>query len=80
MQLIRYNTWIFLNRESELMHPPPSLIGWLITIGAVQHVWNKVSDEHKFKYLETRNQNQNALDNTFGAIHLQQRCPENSHH
>jgi hypothetical protein len=21
------------------MHPPPSQTGWLITIGAVQHVW-----------------------------------------
>jgi hypothetical protein len=36
------------------MHPPPSLTGWLITIGAVQHVWKNVSEEH----------------NTFGAIFL----------
>ena len=35
----------FLNKESEAMHPPPSQIGWLITIGSVQHVWRKVSDE-----------------------------------
>jgi hypothetical protein len=76
------------------MHTPPSPTGWVITIGAVQHVWSKVSDEHKFKYLETRNLNQNALENTFDAIRLycgsnsnpsfgqfvERRCPENSHH
>ena len=28
----------FLNKESETIHPPPSQTGWLITIGAVQHV------------------------------------------
>jgi hypothetical protein len=43
-------TWTFLNKESELMHPPPSRTGWLITIGTLQHVWSKVSEEHKFKY------------------------------
>ena len=50
------------------MRPPPSQTGWLITIGAVQHVWRKVSEEHKFQFLETRNLNQDALENTFGAI------------
>jgi len=39
----KVNTWTFLHKESEPMHPPPSQIGWLITIGAVQHVWRKVS-------------------------------------
>ena len=43
----------FLNSESEPMHPPPSQTGWLITIGVVQHVWRKVSEEHQFKFLET---------------------------
>ena len=52
------------------MHPPPSQNGWVITIGAVQHVWGKVSEEHKFKFLETRNLNQDALENKFGAIRL----------
>ena len=63
-------SWSFLNKESKPMHPPPSQTGWLITIGAVQHVWRKVSEEHKFKFLETRNLNQDALENTFGAIRL----------
>ena len=52
------------------MQPPPSQTGWLITIDAVQHVWRKMSEEQKFKFLETRNLNQDALENTFGAIHL----------
>jgi hypothetical protein len=32
-------------------------------------VWRRVK-ENKFKYLETRNLNQDALENTFGAIRL----------
>jgi len=66
----REKTWTFLNKESEPMCPPPTQKSWLITIGAVQHVWRKVSEEHKFKFLETRNLNQDALKNTFGAIRL----------
>jgi len=52
------------------MRPPPSRIGWLITKVAVQHVGRKVSEELKFQFLETRNLNQDALENTFGANHL----------
>ena len=63
----KVKTWAFLNKESEPMRPPPSQTGWLITIGAVQHVWRKV---HKFTFLETRNLNQDALENTFGSIRL----------
>jgi len=47
-------TWTFLNKESESVHPPPSQTSWLITACAVQHVWRKVSEEHKFIFLETR--------------------------
>jgi hypothetical protein len=59
-----------LNKKSEARHSPPSQTGWLITIGTVQHVWRKVSEEQKFKYLETRYPSQDALENTFGPIHL----------
>jgi len=52
------------------MHPPTSQTGWLITIVAVKHVWRKVSEEHKFKFLETRNLNQDAVQNTFGVMRL----------
>jgi len=72
----KVKAWTFLNKESEPMRPPPSQTGWLITIGAVQHVWRKVSEEHKFQFLETRNLNQDALENTFGAIRLH--CGSNS--
>jgi len=51
----KVKTWTFLNKESEPMHPQPSQTSWLSTIGAVQHVWRKVSEEHKFMYLENRN-------------------------
>jgi hypothetical protein len=54
----KVKTWTFLNKESEPMHLPPSQTGWLITMGDVQHVWRKVSEKHNFKYLETRNLNQ----------------------
>jgi len=45
----KVKTWAFLNKESEPIYPPPSETSWLITIDAVQHVWRKVSEEHKFK-------------------------------
>jgi hypothetical protein len=41
--------------------------GWLMDIAAVQHVWSTVK-KSGFKYLETRNLNQDPLENTFGAI------------
>jgi hypothetical protein len=43
----KVKTWTFLNKESEPMHLPPSQTSCLITIGAVQHAWKKVSEEHK---------------------------------
>jgi len=66
----KVKTWTFLNKDSEPMLCPPSQTGWLLTIGAVQHVWRKVSEEHKFKFHETRNLNQDALENTLGAIFI----------
>jgi len=65
----RVKNWTFLNKKSEPNLPPPAQTGWLITIGEVQHVWRRVRKE-KFKYLETRNLNQDALENAFGAICL----------
>jgi len=50
------------------MHPPTLKTDWLITVGAVKHVWRKVSEDHKFKFLETRNINHDALQNTFDAF------------
>jgi hypothetical protein len=50
--------------------PPPSHTGWLVTVGAVQHVCKEVSEEMKFKYLEPRNLNQDALENTLFATRL----------
>ena len=41
----KVKTWTFHNKESEPIRPPPSQTGWLITIGAVHHVWRKVSEE-----------------------------------
>ena len=56
----RVKNWTFLNKKSERILPPPAQTGWLITIGAVQHVWRRVRKE-KFKHLETRYLNQDAL-------------------
>jgi hypothetical protein len=66
----KVKTWSYLNKESKPMPAPPSQTGWLVTIGAVQHVWRKVGEEHKFKFFDTRNLNQHALENTFGDIRL----------
>jgi len=65
----KIKSWTFLNKECEQIRPRPSHTGWLITVAAVQHVWRRVK-EKKFKYLETRNVNQDVLENTFGAIRL----------
>jgi len=72
MYVHKYDTrgWTFLNKEYEQICPPPSETGWLITLAAIQHVWRRVNEEEKFKYLETRNLNQDALHNTHGAIRL----------
>jgi len=67
----------FLNKECEQIHPPPSESGWFITIAAVQHVWIRVNEEEKFKYLETQNINQKWLQNKFGAIRLHGRSNNN---
>jgi hypothetical protein len=86
----KIKSWTFLNKECEQIRPPPSQTGWLITIVAVQHVWRRVNVEEKFKYVETRNLNQDVLQNSFGAIRLncgsnnnpsvgQCRCPEYFH-
>jgi hypothetical protein len=40
----KVKSWTFFNNESEPVHPPSSQMEWLITIGAVQHVWRKVSE------------------------------------
>jgi len=48
--------------------PLLSETGWLLTIAAVQHVWRRVNGEKKFTYCETRNLNEDPLENTFGAI------------
>jgi len=65
----KIKSWTFLNKECEQIRSSPSQTGWLITIAAVQHVWRRVKGK-RFKYLETQNLNQDALENTFGAICL----------
>jgi hypothetical protein len=49
----------------------------MVTIAAVQHVWRRLNEEIKFKYFETQNLNQDALENTFGAIFLH--CGSNNY-
>ncbi|XP_033609559.1 uncharacterized protein LOC111870082 isoform X2 [Cryptotermes secundus] len=64
------NSWIFLkDGKPTFLHHPPSQNGWLIDITAAQHVWRTLK-EAGFKYLHTRNLNQDPLEDTFGAIHL----------
>ena len=64
----KIKSWTVLNKECELIRPPPSQTGSFITIAAVQHVWRRVNGEKKFTYHETWNLNQDPLENTFGAI------------
>jgi hypothetical protein len=66
----KIKSWTFLSKQGEPIHPPPSQTGWLISIAAAQHVWRRVNEKKNITYLETRNLNQDALENTFGAIHL----------
>jgi hypothetical protein len=64
------------SKQGEPIHPPPSQTGCLISIAAVQHVWRRVNEKKNFTYLEIQNLNQDALENTFGAIRLH--CGSNS--
>jgi len=48
----KIKSWTFLNKECEQICPRPSQTGWLITIAAVQHVWRRVNEEKKCKYLD----------------------------
>jgi hypothetical protein len=45
----KVQTWTFLKTEPEPMCTPPLQSSWLTTIGAVQQVCRKVSEELKFK-------------------------------
>jgi hypothetical protein len=81
------SSWIFLkDGKPALNKPPPSQNGWLVIIGAVQHVWRMLK-KAGFKYLETQDLNQDLLENTwcylFALWFKQQpncgtvcRCPE----
>ena len=67
---IGVSNWIFLkDGKPALSKPPSSQNGWLVSIGAVQHVWRMLK-EAGFKYLETRKHNQDPLENSFGVILL----------
>ena len=47
------SSWIFLKDGKPAFNkPPPSQNGWLVSIGAVRHVWRMLK-EAGFKYLET---------------------------
>jgi len=55
---IGVSSWIFLKDGKPAFNKsPPSQNGWLVSIHAVQHVW--MLKKAGFKYLETRNLNQN---------------------
>lgn len=62
----------FLNCDKR----PASQYGWLATIRAVRMLWNVVTKEG-FHHLETRNLNQDPVENFFGII--RQNCGQNHH-
>jgi hypothetical protein len=55
---------VFLkNGKPARSKPFPSQTGWQVSITAIQHVWRKLK-KAGFKYVETRNFNQDPLENT----------------
>jgi hypothetical protein len=63
-------SWIFLkDGKPAFKQPTPSQNGWITDIGAIQHVWRTLKSAG-FDYLETRNLNQDPLENPFGIIRL----------
>jgi hypothetical protein len=63
-------SWIFLkDGKPDSKTLTPSQNGWITDIGTVQHVWRMLKSAG-FDYLETRNRNQDPLENTFGVIGL----------
>ena len=62
--------WIFLkDGKPAIKKPTASHNGWIIDIGAVQHVWRTLKNAG-FDYLETQSLNQDPLENTFGITRL----------
>jgi len=62
--------WIFLkDGKPAFKKPTASHNGWIIDIGAVQHVWRTLKSAG-FDYLDTRSLNQGPLQNTFGVTRL----------
>ena len=49
----KIQSWTFLSKEYEQIHPAPSQTGWFVAIAAAQHVWRRVNEEDKFKCLKT---------------------------
>ena len=69
-------SWIFLrDGKPEFSKPTASHCGWIIAIGAVQHVWRTLKSAG-FYYLNTQSLNQDPLENTFVVIHLH--CDSNN--
>jgi hypothetical protein len=57
------SSWIFLkDGKIAFNKPPPSQNGWLVIIGAVQSV-RRMLKKAGFKYLETRDLEQDPLEN-----------------
>jgi len=70
-------SWIFLKGgKPAFKKPTPSQNGWIIDIGAVQHVWRTLKSAG-FDHLETRSMNQDHLENRFGVIRLHCRSNNN---
>ena len=70
MASMEIKSWIFLkDGKPAFKQRTSSQNGWIIDIGAVQHVWRTFKCAG-FDYFETLNLNQDPLENTFGVILL----------
>lgn len=65
----KVSSWRFIKPATKSQFRPPTQNGWLTTIAAMRQVWETVQ-EAGYNNLETRNLNQDPLENLFGVIRL----------
>ncbi|KAL5241326.1 hypothetical protein ACI65C_008736 [Semiaphis heraclei] len=54
--------------KKSLARQPPCINNWVMTLKSFKYLWYKLKNKHNFKYLLTRNINQDSLEVLFGNI------------
>jgi len=56
------------NTKKPLARQPPCINNWVMTLKSFKYLWYKLKNNYKFKFLLTRNINQDSLEIFFGNV------------